>query len=155
VHALVVNSRDVTERQQHEMELKVIAALSQALRSAITRAEMLPIIINQTVSLLQVDAANLEILDANTGDSITAAVYGKFTPKLGEKIPRGAGLDSYIMESGKPYLTNDLQHNPRLITPSWIGNTVAAAGVPMIAQEQTVPCGLGALRPSPRMRCAC
>jgi PAS domain S-box-containing protein/putative nucleotidyltransferase with HDIG domain len=138
VKALVVNSRDVTERQQHEMELSVIAALSQALRSAITRAEMLPIIINQTVSLLHVDSANLEILDLNTGDSITAAVYGKYTPKLGEKIPRGAGLDSYILESGKPYLTNDLQHDPRLITPSWIGNTVAAAGVPMIAQEQII-----------------
>ncbi len=138
VHALVVNSRDVTERQQHERELQVIAALSQALRSAVTRAEMLPIIINQTVSLLQVDSANLEMLDTNTGDSITAAVYGKFTPKLGERIPRGSGLDSYIMESGKPYLNNDLQHEPRLLKPSPIGNNVAAAGVPMIAQEQII-----------------
>jgi PAS domain S-box-containing protein len=138
VHALVVNSRDVTDRQQHEMELRVIAALSQALRSAITRAEMLPIILNQTASLLQVDSANLEILDLNTGDSITAAVYGKWTPKIGDRIPRGSGLDSYILESGKPYLTNDLQHDPRLITPSWIGNTVAAAGVPMIVQEQII-----------------
>ncbi len=138
VHALVVNSRDVTERQQHEMELQVIAALSQALRSAVTRAEMLPIIINQTVSLLQVDSANLEILDTNTGDSITAAVYGKFTPKLGERIPRGSGLDSYILEGGKPYLNNDLQHEPRLLVPGQIGNNVAAAGVPMIAQEQII-----------------
>ena len=138
VKALVVNSRDVTERQQREMELQVIAALSQALRSTVTQAEMLPIIINQTVSLLHVDSANLEILDLNTGDSITAAVHGKWTPKLGGRIPRGSGLDTYILESGKPYLNNDLQHDPRLLDPSPIGNTRAAAGAPLIAQEQII-----------------
>jgi PAS domain S-box-containing protein len=138
VHALVVNSRDVTERHQHEMELQVIAALSQALRSSVTRAEMLPIIIQQTVSLLQVDSANLEMLDVNTGDLITSAVYGKWTPKLGERIPHGSGVDSYILESRKPYLSNDLPHDPRLLNPSPIGKTVAAAGVPMIAQEQLI-----------------
>jgi len=59
VKALVVNSRDVTQRQRREIELQVIAALSQALRSAVTQAEMLPVIMNQTINLLHVDSANL------------------------------------------------------------------------------------------------
>ena len=138
VKALVINSRDVTQRQQHEVELLVIAGLSQALRSAVTRAEMLPIIMNQTINLLHVDSANLELLDPNTGDSVTAAVHGKCTPPLGQRIPRGSGLDSYLLENGKPYLNNDLQNEPRLLEPSPIGDTRSAAGVPMIAQGQLI-----------------
>ncbi|MGD0003406.1 MAG: HD domain-containing phosphohydrolase [Anaerolineaceae bacterium] len=138
VNALVVNSRDVTERQQHEIELQVIAALSQALRSAVTLAEMFPIIINQTVSLLHVDSADLGILETNTGDSIIMAVHGKFTPKLEMHIPPGRGLDSYVLESGKPYLNNDALSDPRSLAPSRKGSRYAAAGAPLIAQEQTI-----------------
>jgi len=138
IKALVVNSRDVTERQQHEMELQVIAALSQALRSAVTLEEMFPIIINQTVSLLHVDSADLSILEPNTGDSIIMATHGKFTPKLGARIPPGRGLDSYVLESGKPYLNNDALRDPRSLDPNLKGGKYASAGAPLIAQEQII-----------------
>jgi PAS domain S-box-containing protein/putative nucleotidyltransferase with HDIG domain len=138
VKALVVNSRDVTVRQQREIELQVIATLSQALRSVGSRAEMFPIVIDQTVNLLHVNSANLQIMEPNTGDSITVAVHGKWTPKLGERIPPGHGLDSYFLESNQPYLNNDFQNEPRLLDLSPIGNTRAAAGVPLIAQEKII-----------------
>ncbi len=148
VNALVVNSRDVTERQQHEMELQVIAALSHALRSAVTLAEMFPIIIDQTVSLLHVDSANLGLLETNTGDSIIMAVHGKFTPKLGMHIPAGRGLDSYVFESGKPYLNNDALNDSRSLAPNLKGNRYAAAGAPLIAQEKIIG-SLWIARPNP------
>ncbi|MBI4736645.1 MAG: PAS domain S-box protein, partial [candidate division NC10 bacterium] len=57
VHAVLGIARDITERVQRERELEAIAAVSAALRTARTRAEMLPIILDQLVSLLDASAA--------------------------------------------------------------------------------------------------
>ncbi len=50
---------DISERQQRQRELEAIAALSAALRSAVSRAEMLPVILDQVMELFQAKAAFL------------------------------------------------------------------------------------------------
>lgn len=59
VAGIVVNTRDVTERERRHRELEAIVDVSSALRNAATAEEMPPIILNQLLTLLEVHAAAL------------------------------------------------------------------------------------------------
>jgi PAS domain S-box-containing protein len=55
--------RDITDHIQHEIELEAIASLSAALRVAGTRDEMLPIILDQVLTLFKARGGMLAMVD--------------------------------------------------------------------------------------------
>ena len=83
---------DITKNRQQERELNAIAEVSNALRSAVTRDEMLPVILNQTVKLLNADGGALELIDPLTGDSVVELGYGAYQKLVGLRIPPDKGL---------------------------------------------------------------
>jgi putative nucleotidyltransferase with HDIG domain len=130
--------RDITDRQQRELEMETISALSAALRSAGTLAQMQASILDQILNLLHGDAATVEIVDPASGDAVVELGHGVWQGMVGQRIPRGAGLNSYILSSGKPYLNNDVTSDPKIIDPALYSGYRAAAGVAMTAQGQVI-----------------
>ncbi|MRR10572.1 response regulator, partial [bacterium] len=94
--------QDVTERIQHERELEVVAALSRALRSAATRGEMLPIILDQIMTLLDADGADLETYNERDGSLFVECGSGTWEKLVGERIPPGGGFSALILADGQP-----------------------------------------------------
>jgi len=131
-------TRDVTERLQRERELQAIADFSLALRAAPTRTEMLPIILAQIVTVLQVENASIEMLDPHTGDAVVELGYGNWQAAVGLRIPRDAGLNSRIHATGKPYLNNDLLSDPMLYRSDLLPDCRSGAGAPMIAHGEMI-----------------
>jgi PAS domain S-box-containing protein/putative nucleotidyltransferase with HDIG domain len=131
-------TQDITERKQRERELQAIVSLSEALRTANTRAEMLPVILNQMVTLLDADTGTLELVDPINGDAVIELGYGKWESMTHNRIPSGEGLNSYILASGRPYLTNSVRTDPRTLDPILYGDYVAVAGAPLIAQKEII-----------------
>jgi PAS domain S-box-containing protein len=125
---------DITERLQHERELGTLASVSAALRAAQTHNEMLPIILDQTVKVLNADTATLELIDPVNGDAVIQMAFGSLRPLTDYRIPYDKGLNSYIRSTGKPYLNNDVIHDPKILDPSRYGEIKANAGAPMIAE---------------------
>ena len=129
---------DVTERLERERELAAIAHLSEALRTAPTRREMLPVILDQMVTLLQAHSASLELLDPLTGDAVIELGHGEWIAAIGLHIPRHIGLNTHIYASGKPYLNNDVQNDPMFYRLDLLPHCRASAGAPMIANGEMI-----------------
>lgn len=131
-------SRDITERKQHERELESIARVSSALRSAANRHEMLPIILDQLMDLLKVDAAALATRDPASDDTLIELARGVWAGGSGRRIPASEGITGQVLSTGHPYLSNDVEQDPRYIPPHSTEVLAAAACVPLIAHDQTI-----------------
>ncbi|MBI5353879.1 MAG: PAS domain S-box protein [Chloroflexi bacterium] len=131
--------RDITERKQRETEMRAIATLSAALRTASTRAEMLPVVIEQLVILLNCDTVSVEIIDPLTGDSVTEVAHGAWKPLIGSRQKSGTGINAIISETRQPYFTNDLSHDPNFAHPELVHEGIhGGIGAPLIAQDNLI-----------------
>ncbi len=131
-------SHDITERKQHQHELEAIAQVSAALRSAHTRAEMLPIVIDQIVALLMAQAAAFSLRDPGTDESVIEIARGQLVFALRERMPAGEGVSGRVMATGQPYLNNDASTDPLINHPEALGELKAIACVPLIAEKQVI-----------------
>ena len=130
---------DITERKLRENELQTIASLSAALRTAPTRAEMLPVIIQQIVNLLRWEAVTIEITDPHSGDSIVEAGYGPWQMLLGLSATRIPGSAGVTREPQQPYWIDDLANEPTLLYPDWATEGLhGVVGVPLVAHEKHI-----------------
>ncbi|HEX6305382.1 MAG TPA: HD domain-containing phosphohydrolase [Anaerolineales bacterium] len=135
--ARLVLANDITARLQRERELQAIATVSTALRAAPTRAEIPPVILDQLLVLLQVDAAALAMRDPVSGETVIELAHGAWTGSTGERIPPGEGVSGQVIASGKPYLNNDVRTDPQYIQLGLNDDLRAVACVPLSAQQQT------------------
>ena len=130
---------DITARKQHENELQIIASLSAVLRSAPSRAEMLPVIVEKLVSLLDCETVSIEIIDPLTGDAVTEAAHGSWEVLIGTRQKKGTGINFIISQTRQPYFSNDLRNDPNLAYPEWTQNNIrGGGGLPLIAQDQLI-----------------
>jgi PAS domain S-box-containing protein len=138
--AVMTIARDVSERKQREKELQAIASLAAALRTAPTRADILPVIMEQICYLLNSETVSVEIIDPKTNESVTEVACGVWAPVIGFRQPPGTGLNAVISETRKPFLNNNLKDESRLVAPSdYVEKSIlAGAGVPLIAQNQLI-----------------
>jgi PAS domain S-box-containing protein len=137
--AVQIIARDITERKQRENELQAIATLSAALRTAPTRAEMLPVIVEQLVILLDCETVSVEIIDSLTGDTVLEVAHGGWKSLIGTRQKSGTGINAIISQTRQPYTTNDLKHDPNVAYPEWIYEDIRGGiGAPLIAQEQLI-----------------
>ena len=130
--------QDVTEREQRERELTVVANVSSALRIAETRAEMLPVILDQLIEQLNVEAATLVLLDQATNEMVIELGAGLWANSTGLRIPPGTGLSRKILDSKQPYLNNGDQKDSESYFSDEFTNCRASAAVPMVIQEKEI-----------------
>lgn len=130
--------QDITARKQREHELKTMATMSAALRSAADRNEMLPIILDQLISLLHVDAATIEMLDPTSGELVIELGRGHWAPVTGARIARGQGLSAVVLATRQPYLNNAIQKDPRIFHPELFDKLSSAAGTLLMVQNKVL-----------------
>ena len=123
--------RDITERKQHEREVEAIAAVSAALRSVLTRAEMLPVILDQVMELFQASGAVLVIPDPSSGELMVEMARGEGEKASQVRIPAGSGVPGRVIESGQPYLNNAALEDPLFETRDLFPTVHALAGMPL------------------------
>lgn len=131
-------TQDVTERKRRERELEAIVRVSTALRSAPTRREMLPIVLDQSLDLLSAQGAALAIREPATGETVIELAAGEWRAMNGVRLRPGEGISGQVIATGQPYLSGDVQADPRMARPDLHGRLSAAACVPLIAQAQTM-----------------
>jgi len=137
LHFIAVK-QDITEREQHEKELTVIANVSSALRNAQNKQEMLPVILDQLLEQLKIEGATLILHDPLSDEMVIELGRGLWANSTGLRIPPGKGLSRKIMENGKPCVYNDSQDNPDSYYKNVFKNCTASAAVPLSVQEQKI-----------------
>lgn len=126
--------QDVTVSVQREKELSAVANVSAALRSANSRDEMLPIILDQLIEQLNVEAATITSYHKDTKDFTIELGRGLWENTTGFHIPFGFGISKKILDSGQAYL-NTINGDPDTYKPELFYQCKYLAAVPMIVQN--------------------
>ncbi|HLB47925.1 MAG TPA: PAS domain S-box protein [Anaerolineales bacterium] len=130
--------RDITDRKQRERELEAIATVSAALRTASTRADMLPIILDQLLELLHAEGAGLAMRDPLTGETVIERAIGKWSAWSGIRLPSGEGVSGQVIATGQPYISAHVETEPRMTHLDLLEGLRAVACIPLIAQGETI-----------------
>ena len=130
---------DVTERKQHERELHVVAAVSAALRTANSRVEMLPIILDQVFDLFKADGALLAMRDPATNEGVIELMRGdSLMLEAGTRISPGEGIVGHVIQTGEIYLANGAKSGPHL-TERYVNDAIlTAACVPLLVEGEVI-----------------
>lgn len=129
---------DVTERVQRKREMEAVVAVAGALRGAQTRAEMIPIVVEQVHLHLEAERASLCTRDPRTGETVFEYVHKGENYTTGDRLPPGAGLIGHVISTGKPYLTNDVQNDQNTLPAVRSNSPRAFASAPLIAKDETI-----------------
>lgn len=131
--------RDISDRKERENEISAISMLSAALRKAPTLKEMLPVIVQQVVTLINCDAVSIKMIDLQNGDYVVEAGHGPWLSSVGTRQRKGTGINAIIADTLQPYVTHDFAHDPNLASSYWAESGIESCiGVPLIAQEQLI-----------------
>jgi PAS domain S-box-containing protein len=129
--------QDITERKQHEHELEVIVIVANALRTAKTRSEMLPVVIHQLVELFKAETAAISLYDPQNDEMVFSMAEGVMVRVSGSRFPASEGLTGFLVSSRTTYLTRNALEEPRLKT-GLFDQPTALAAVPLVTQGQMV-----------------
>ncbi|MBK8989231.1 MAG: PAS domain S-box protein [Chloroflexi bacterium] len=110
--------QDTTERHQNEAFQKkqqAIARMTSSLRQAVTRSEMLPIILNELLSITEASVVALVTADLNTAEWVVEAISeGDHAYLIGTRLPFENPLTQRLFVEGKPYINNAILAEPGL-----------------------------------------
>ena len=132
---VVVSMLDITERQQAETDLKhrlaeleAVSRISTALRTAQTLDDMLPLLIDETLSILGGTAGGVW-LDDPAHDEVRLAVERGWGNNPPGPVKRGQGIAGQVVATGEPYRSRELRSDPQVLE----------------ANRALIPAGLGGI----------
>ncbi len=132
----IARARLYEQTRRRATELGTLAQVSAALRTAPTRAEMIPIILDQLAAILQVKDAAISSVDPSTGDHRVEHALGRWTRTIGRRVKAGQGLSNLIAASREPYLSANILDDSRFAFRTSFHLPEAVAGVPLLVQDQ-------------------
>jgi len=135
---LIAIGHDITERKQRLRELEAIAEASAALRAAPTRAEMLPIILQQVLALLNADGAAFGIRDPASGDIVAELGSGEWAGDAGLRVPAGDAAMAEVFATGQPCVADAAKLDPRYFGTANVSRIGLVAIVPLISQSRAI-----------------
>jgi len=138
VNGIVVNSRDITDREQREHELQSIVTVVDALRAVQARAEMMPVILEELFRMMPLDGAALILRDAVSGELVCERGAGVWVSWTGVRVPANAGISGQVILAGRPYVNNQVDNSPVLTRAEMVGDARAVVCVPLTTQGRTV-----------------
>jgi len=129
---------DITEVKQRELEVSAIGSLSAALRSATSRAEMLPLLVNHVRDLFHAEGASLSMEDPLTRSIKIEAGSGSGAQFIGSILPLGVGVTGRVIATGEAYLTHNAPSDPLFAWPHLLGDLKAVACVPLKTDQHVI-----------------
>lgn len=130
--------RDITMRKQHEREREALLTVATALRTASTRTDMLPILLDQLVALFNSQGAALTMRDLATSGAVVELACGIWEKATGRRIPPGEEVGGHVIATGQPFISNHVRSDPHFALPGLLDESPVVACVPLIAQGQTI-----------------
>jgi len=137
--ASVVHSTTQFEQISRRVEeLGIMAQISSALRTASTRADMLPIISDQLTSLLKADCTLFAAFDPIEKELVIEQASGSIAPLVGRHVKPGEGLFGYLTQSSERYSTEDIRTDDRLVNAQLVRDLRSVLIIPLIVQEERI-----------------
>lgn len=110
---VLINSREITERKQRQRELEAIASVSAALRSVESLNELLNRLLDAALALLDVEAGNIWLYDADSRRSRWAVERG-WIPTASLRLFSDKGIPGLVLRSGETVVVPEFLSDPRV-----------------------------------------
>ncbi len=124
------------QTQRRAGELGALAQVSSALRTATTRAEMIPVILDQLTKILRIDNAALLSYDPSTGENVVEVARGKWTKAIGMRVPSGEGVSGVVAQTQSRFLSDNVIADEHFAARAIFHEPEAVAGMPLLVQKQ-------------------
>lgn len=138
---------DITARKQAEhdlrqrlRELETLHTVSSALRAAQTLEEILPQLLDETLTSLETDSGEIMLYDPASNELRTSVTRGWYGQIESSRIKPGQGISGQVLSSGKPHWSVDLSQDPAVL-PSmrdFIPSGWGGGCVPILAGKDVV-----------------
>jgi CheY-like chemotaxis protein len=115
------------ERRERERELEAIVALTSGPRQAETRAEIVPTLLQQVLSLLKADGVAIGVSDPLSGETMVELGIGQCQSLTGQRQPSGEGPFGKVIEAGEPQVSSDVQKHAWAVVPIITHHTLLSA----------------------------
>ncbi len=135
---VVVYVDDISQRKQREREMEAIAGVSAALRTAITQADILPVILEQLVSRLNVHGAFIALNESDGRLVKIEQGCGTWAEMSGRLLPERENICTRVARTNRLYLNNNPRDDSLFPFPELMDGVVAVASVPLIMQGHTL-----------------
>jgi PAS domain S-box-containing protein/putative nucleotidyltransferase with HDIG domain len=138
--AAINNAQLFEETRRRLKEMEAVNRISTNLRVAQTPSEMLPLLLDETLSVLNMQAGSIWLYEPSQDDLYQVVARGWFSQLSLTRRKHGEGLAGYIFSTGKPHITEDISKN-RHIDPtnrSVIPQGWNCAGIPIHAATETI-----------------
>ncbi|MBI4730651.1 MAG: GAF domain-containing protein [Chloroflexi bacterium] len=126
------------QTQRRAGELGALAQVSSALRTATTRAEMIPVILDQLTKILRIDNAALLSHDPSTGENVVEVARGEWTKAIGMRVPSGEGVSGVVTQTQLPFLSDNVIAEEHFAARAIFHEPEAVAGMPLLVQKQSL-----------------
>jgi len=138
--AAVHNARLLETTRRRLAELDAVNKISIALRAAQTLDEMLPLLLDETLAVMDSQAGTIWLYDAPSGELRAAVARGWFTRLNEAPMKPGEGIGGAVFAAGQAYLTREFVGDPqtRELTRSQIPAGWGGACVPIRTAAGTV-----------------
>ncbi len=117
VGAAFDNARLYSETLQRLEELNTLVQVSAALRTATGHAEMLPVILEQTMLVVHASGAAFAFRDPATQETVFELGSGDLANHTQQRLPPGLGITNWVLDHGETYFCNNPGTDPLYFPP--------------------------------------
>jgi response regulator RpfG family c-di-GMP phosphodiesterase len=110
----IENARLYDETQRRLKELEIINRVSASLRLSQSLDEMLPLLLNETLQLINTSHGSIWLYDHTTDHLVQRAASGLETQLKFKSLSPMEGIIGYTFRTGKTYRSPELKSDPRL-----------------------------------------
>jgi len=132
------SSRLFEQTKKRLRELEALTAVSMAMRSAPTKADIPPVVLKQILELVNATTAALITRDSETDEAVIECIQGKWSEKQGTRIPISHTVMKEMFNSTTPKRIGNISKMIQSVAGEEPETNVYAASIPLITQDETL-----------------
>src|SRR3990170_4008012 len=131
----VVNARLYAASQQQTRTMAALAGTSRVVVSSLNLEEVLQQLLSRTVTLLEVEAGSIALVDEASGELVFRQATGSHgAPVKGMRVRLGEGVAGWVAQNGRALVVPEARVDLRALTqvekqPGFVARAVAAAPI--------------------------
>jgi PAS domain S-box-containing protein len=138
----IENARLYDETQRRVKELEIINRVSTSLRVAQSMEEMLPILLNETMALLDTPHGSIWMYSHTSNLLVQKIAHGASSRIAHTSLSPIDGIVGHSFTSGKKYIATDLKNDPLLSSLNRVSASAGLAGIFIPIQSTAGPVGV-------------
>lgn len=138
----IENARLYDETRRRVKELEIINRVSTSMRMAQSIDEMLPILLNETLTLLDTPHGSIWMYSQISNRLVQTIAYGSESRLSHKSLNPVDGIVGRTFTSGTRYISNNLKNDPLLFEPNRESMSPGLAGIFIPIQSTAGPVGV-------------